>query len=137
MLVIAVLAGIGRALTSFYVEVLWQSQAGYASVFWRRVVWEWGTQVAAGLGVAVLVFLNLRIAATTLGVALISVSITGFFRRELRIVERLALGLAGLLVILPPSETGLGYWPPAVGVAMALLGWIYVRSAAPQGFDGA
>ena len=67
LVAIGLVAGVGRALTGLYVEVLWQLQAGYAGVFWRRVSWEWGVQVAAGVLVAAVVFLNLRIAATTLG----------------------------------------------------------------------
>ncbi len=64
---IVVVAAIGRTLTYLYVEVLWQAQTGYLGIFRRRIAWEWGTQVVAGSFVAVLVFLNLRIAATTLG----------------------------------------------------------------------
>jgi uncharacterized membrane protein (UPF0182 family) len=67
VLLIGVVAGLGRAATAVYVELLWQAQAGYTGVFWRRLRWEWGTQIIAGLAVAALVFLNLRIAATTLG----------------------------------------------------------------------
>lgn len=63
----ALLAVAGRLVTAAYVEVLWQSQAGYLSAFWRRIAWEWGTRIGAGLVVGVLVYLNLRVASTTLG----------------------------------------------------------------------
>lgn len=72
-IVVAVLAALvlvallGRAFTSFYVEVLWQTQTGYTEAFWRRIAWEWGTRLGAGLFVAVAVYFNLKIAATTLG----------------------------------------------------------------------
>jgi uncharacterized protein len=72
-LVIAIAVGLvlvavlGRALTALYVEVLWQAQAGYLSVFWRRLLWEWGVRAVAGLVVAALVYLNLKVASTTLG----------------------------------------------------------------------
>jgi uncharacterized membrane protein (UPF0182 family) len=64
---LALAATLGRALTNVYVEVLWQAQAGYLAVFWTRVAWEWGVRIVAGGVVAALVFLNLRVASTTLG----------------------------------------------------------------------
>jgi uncharacterized membrane protein (UPF0182 family) len=67
ILAIALVAGAGRALTHLYVDILWHAQTGYLAVFWRRVAWEWGVRIGAGLFVAVLVFLNLRIASSTLG----------------------------------------------------------------------
>lgn len=65
--VIALVSAIGRALTSAYVEILWQSQTGYLSIFWTRILWEWGVRGIAGMLVGLLVFLNLKVAATTLG----------------------------------------------------------------------
>ncbi|MDX1645964.1 MAG: UPF0182 family protein [Longimicrobiales bacterium] len=65
MLVLVAL--LGRAFTSLYVEVLWQTEAGYAEVLWRRLAWEWGVRLVAGLFVAVVVYFNLKIASTTLG----------------------------------------------------------------------
>lgn len=63
-----ILVGVlGRALTAFYVEVLWQAQTGYLPVFWRRILWEGGLRVLSGLVVAVLVYFNLKVASTTLG----------------------------------------------------------------------
>ena len=67
ILVVALVGVLGRALSSFYVEVLWQAQAGYLSVFWRRIIWESGVRVLGGVAVAVLVFYNLKVASTTLG----------------------------------------------------------------------
>jgi len=58
---------VGRAGAALYVEALWQSQAGYGSVFWKRVLWEGGIRLGAGLGVGVLVLLNLHVASKTLG----------------------------------------------------------------------
>jgi uncharacterized membrane protein (UPF0182 family) len=62
-----VLLAFGRAFAAAYVEILWQSQSGYSSVFWRRMSWEWGVRGAAALAVAFLVLVNLRVASTTLG----------------------------------------------------------------------
>ena len=67
LLAVGLVAVGGRALTSLYVEVLWQAQAGYLSVFWRRVIWEGGLRLLGGGAVAILVFYNLKIASTTLG----------------------------------------------------------------------
>jgi len=64
---LGLLLALGRGFAAAYVEVLWQGEAGYASVFWRRVLWEWGFRTAAGVVVALLVLVNLRIAARTLG----------------------------------------------------------------------
>lgn len=66
-LTVALLVAFGRALTGAYVEILWQSQAGYISAFWTRVLWEWGVRLVAGVAVGILVFVNLKVAATTLG----------------------------------------------------------------------
>lgn len=67
LLAVGLVAVGGRALTSLYVEVLWQAQAGYLPVFWRRVIWEGGLRLLGGGAVAILVFYNLKIASTTLG----------------------------------------------------------------------
>lgn len=65
--VVVLLLIFGRALTAAYVEILWQAQAGYMEAFWTRMAWEWGVRIGAGLLVAVVVYFNLKIAATTLG----------------------------------------------------------------------
>ena len=67
LLGLTLLVGLGRALTGAYVEILWQMEAGYAAAFWTRILWEWGLRVAAGLAVAGLVYVNLKVASTTLG----------------------------------------------------------------------
>ncbi|MEJ2207059.1 MAG: UPF0182 family protein [Gemmatimonadota bacterium] len=72
-LLIAALVGLGliitagRLATMAYTEILWQAEVGYLDVFWRRVLWEWGGRIVAGLGVGALVFFNLRIVSATLG----------------------------------------------------------------------
>lgn len=58
---------LGQAASGLYIEILWQSESGYLDMFWTRVIWEMGARVLAGLVVAIAVFFNLRIAATTLG----------------------------------------------------------------------
>ena len=67
VLCLVLIAILGRALTALYVEVLWQAQAGYAGVFWRRIAWEWAVRFTAGAVVGGLVFGNLKVASTTLG----------------------------------------------------------------------
>jgi len=61
-----VIAALGRTLASAYVEILWQAQAGYLSIFWRRMLWEWGVRGLAGVIVGALVFGNLKVASATL-----------------------------------------------------------------------
>ena len=63
----ALVATLGRALAAAYVEILWQAQAGYLAVFWKRVLWQWTARVGAVLIVAALVYLNLRMVSATLG----------------------------------------------------------------------
>ncbi len=89
-----------QGFTWFYIEVLWHNETGYLSAFWTRVRWEWGTRIVAGAGVAVLIFLNLRVAATTLG----GIQIRRRFG-NIEIAEQisgrmvsLALGAAALLI---------------------------------------
>ncbi|MEX2466071.1 MAG: UPF0182 family protein [Gemmatimonadota bacterium] len=67
LLALGVVLLLGQAATAVYAEILWQQSAGYASVFWRRIAWSWGLRAAACLAVMALVFLNLKIAAVSLG----------------------------------------------------------------------
>lgn len=71
LVVLAITLGVlllaGRFLSTFFVEVLWFDTVGYSSVFWTRTLWQWGVRLVAGLAVACLVYLNLRIVAATLG----------------------------------------------------------------------
>ena len=64
---VLVLLLVGRAASTAYVEILWFDAVGYSSVFWTRILWEWGIRVAGGLVVAVAIFANFRIVARTLG----------------------------------------------------------------------
>ena len=67
VIAVGLLLAFGRAFAAAYVEILWQSQSGYAGVFWRRMLWEWGVRGAAAVVVGVLVLANLKVASTTLG----------------------------------------------------------------------
>jgi hypothetical protein len=67
VLAFALTIALGRAVAAAYVEILWQGEAGYASVFWRRVRWEWGIRALAAVFVGLLVVANLKVAAKTLG----------------------------------------------------------------------
>ena len=67
LVLFGILLLLGRAVAAAYAEILWQQSAGYSGVFWRRVAWTWGTRAVAGIGVMALVFVNLKIAAVSLG----------------------------------------------------------------------
>ncbi|HBV06467.1 MAG TPA: hypothetical protein DEF01_06955, partial [Gemmatimonadetes bacterium] len=67
IMIASLIAIMGRALTSLYVEVLWQEQAGYLGAYWRRFFWETGVRVVGGLGVALIVHYNLKAASASLG----------------------------------------------------------------------
>ena len=56
-----------RGLLGLYIEVLWFTEVGYTSIFWKRALWLWGGRGLAALLVAATLFLNLRYAASTLG----------------------------------------------------------------------
>lgn len=94
---------IGRALAGLYIEILWQSEAGYLDIFWRRLRWEWGVRAVAGVIVGVLVFVNLRIAATTLG----GIQIRRRFG-NLEIAERIPRRLVNL--VLAAAAVLIGLW---------------------------
>lgn len=64
---IGVVVAMGRLATTAMVEILWQADVGYGSVFWRRVIWEWGARLGSGVAAALFVFLNLRLIIRSLG----------------------------------------------------------------------
>lgn len=66
VVVLALLVMAGRLAAGAYIEILWQNHVGFAAAFWRRVIWEWGTRLVAGIVVGVVVFANLRLVARTL-----------------------------------------------------------------------
>ncbi|MCG6956296.1 MAG: UPF0182 family protein [Gemmatimonadetes bacterium] len=67
LVLIALLIALGRLASDVVTEVLWQTQAGYLGIFWRRVLWQWGARVLAGVAVGLMVFFDLRAVAGTLG----------------------------------------------------------------------
>jgi uncharacterized membrane protein (UPF0182 family) len=67
LVLVALLIALGRLASDVVTEILWQAQAGYLGVFWRRVLWEWGARVLAGVAVGLMVFFDLRAVAGTLG----------------------------------------------------------------------
>ena len=67
IMIVSLIAIMGRALTSLYVEVLWQEQAGYLGVYWRRFFWETGIRILGGVAVALLAYYNLKGASASLG----------------------------------------------------------------------
>lgn len=66
VLAVGALATLCSLGANAYVEIMWHTQVGYSSVFWKRVVWEWGVRIGVGIGVGSLVFLNLRVVAAKL-----------------------------------------------------------------------
>lgn len=131
-IVVAILAALvvaivlGRALTAAYVEILWQAQAGYTEAFWTRMLWEWGMRIGAGTLVAIVVYFNLKLAATTLG----GIQIRRRFG-NLEISEQLPKRYVTLALL--GASTVLGLWfgaavTPAAGRAVLL-----ALSASPWG----
>lgn len=62
----AVLVGASVA-TGLYIEILWFEAVDYLSVFWTRTLWNWALRIVAGALTAGVIFLNLRVVASTLG----------------------------------------------------------------------
>ena len=58
---------VGRIAANAYIEILWFESLGYSSVFWTRVLWEWGARLIVALLVGVACFFNLRVIARSLG----------------------------------------------------------------------
>ena len=58
---------VGRIAASAYIEILWFDSLGYLSVFWTRVLWEWGVRLLGGVLVGLVFFFNLRFIARSLG----------------------------------------------------------------------
>ena len=58
---------VGRIVANAYIEILWFESLGYSSVFWTRVLWEWGARLIIAVSVGVVFFLNLRFIARSLG----------------------------------------------------------------------
>ncbi|RMH15756.1 MAG: hypothetical protein D6701_09775 [Gemmatimonadetes bacterium] len=58
---------LGRLATTAAVEILWFRAVGYESTMWRRVLWSWGLRGAAMVLVTLVVLVNLRLVARTLG----------------------------------------------------------------------
>ena len=58
---------VARIAANAYIEILWFESMGYLSVFWTRVLWEWGARVIVALLVGVVFFFNLRFIARSLG----------------------------------------------------------------------
>lgn len=67
LVLVGLLVALGRLTSNMATEVLWQAQAGYMALFWRRILWQWGVRIAAGVVVGILVFLDLRVVSGTLG----------------------------------------------------------------------
>ncbi len=60
------------------------------------------------------------VVTAVIGVALISVAMTGFYRRTLTLAERLLIGVTGLLVLLPYDAVPAGIWLNVAGGVLAI-----------------
>ena len=58
---------VARIAANAYIEILWFESMGYSSVFWTRVLWEWGARLIGAVSVGVVCFFNLRFIARSLG----------------------------------------------------------------------
>src|SRR5687767_2660303 len=47
----------------FYTDVLWFQEVGYESVLWKSLSMQWGVGLAVGIAVALLLWVNLALAA--------------------------------------------------------------------------
>ncbi|HET9950119.1 MAG TPA: UPF0182 family protein, partial [Longimicrobiales bacterium] len=125
---LGVLIALGRAVAAAYVEVLWQLQAGYTGVFWRRMLWEWGTRALAGVVIGALVAANLRVAATTLG----GIQIRRRFG-NIEIAERIPRRLVWWGIL--SAGALLGLWFGAAVPANLGLHALLVASGGPWGLE--
>ena len=110
---------LGRMLSNLYVEVLWFRTVAQSAVFWKRAFWEWGTRFAGGAIVAVMIVLNLRYVARTLG----KIQIKRRFG-DLEISEQLPQSYVRWTVV--ATAVLLGSWfgasiPPAMGLQLLFL----------------
>ena len=58
---------IGRVAANAYIEILWFDSLGYSSVFWTRVLWEWGARSSGAILIGLVFFFNLRFITRSLG----------------------------------------------------------------------
>ncbi|MBI4539420.1 MAG: UPF0182 family protein [Gemmatimonadetes bacterium] len=101
---LVVLLVTGRTLAGYYVESLWSSSLGYGAVFWKRVLWLWGLRLAVASATAALVFVNLRIVASTLG----SIQIKRRYG-NIEIAEQLPEGYALVFAVVVSLVAGLWF----------------------------
>jgi uncharacterized membrane protein (UPF0182 family) len=126
LVLLGLLLVFGRAFAAAYVEILWQAQSGYESVFWKRMLWEWGIRATAAVLVGIVFLVNLRIASTTLG----TIQIRRRFS-NIEISERIPKPLVWTGITI--ASALLGLWcgaavPPNLGIQALLY-----LSAAPWG----
>ncbi len=57
----------GEFLSRLFMEKLWFESVGYSFVFWKRLLWEWGARVFAGLFACVFIYSNLKLACKSVG----------------------------------------------------------------------
>lgn len=67
VVLVGLVVAFGRLASTIFTEILWHAGTGYGAVFWKRIVWQWGVRLGAGVVVGLLIFLNLRVVANTLG----------------------------------------------------------------------
>ena len=113
------LAGAMKGIATASVEVLWQLGSGYADVFWRRTLWQWGIRLAVGVVAGGVVFLNLHVVSATLSGIRIRRRFGNIEIAE-QVPRRHALGVMWALAVF------FGFWfgasvPLSMGIRILLL----------------
>jgi hypothetical protein len=126
ILALVVVMVASRAATSLYVDVLWYRQLGYLPIFVRELTWVWGLRLGVMAAVTLVLFLNLRVVAGSVGTLQIK-------RRfgNLEIAERLPSRyiLGGILLF----SLLLGAWLAASIPAHVGRSALFQAAAAPWG----
>ncbi len=57
----------GEFLSRLFIEKLWFESLGYSFIFWKRLLWDWGARVFAGVFAGIFIFGNLKLACKSVG----------------------------------------------------------------------
>ena len=57
----------GEFLSRLFIEKLWFESLGYSFIFWKRLLWDWGARVCAGVFAGIFIFGNLKLACKSVG----------------------------------------------------------------------
>jgi uncharacterized membrane protein (UPF0182 family) len=115
VLLIAILIG-GRWTTLFLVDYWWFSSLEFADVFWRLWTAGVGVRIAAALVAAVVVFVNLKIVARSLGAVRIRRRF-GDLEIEEQLPRAYVTGVAAVVAVLSGWWLSVGMGDPVVTLA--------------------